>query len=398
MKTSKKRKFKKRYIPAVLFLAVIALFAYDIISFRILTSNFSSAQEQAQNCTCETNFEWMRATFEANDAGFHHILSIRGQEAYDIHNQQTLEKIRNAETLSECMAIMREWLFFFRTRHIGITPIINESATSQGVSRQVEERIFEDEFYEKIMTTRTPFLKELNENTVFLRIPSFDWRQSTTIDSVIVANREKILSTQNLIIDLRNNGGGADRSWRKLLPLIYTNPVHTVGVEFLSTELNNRLLYEQYNEQDPGFLARIIVRHYLRRLQRNLGEFVNLQGSDVKTRTERTIYPYPQNVGIIIDRGVASTSEQFLLAAKQSTKVTLFGTNTGGALDISNVVWVASPCNEFELVYGVSRSLRLPEMVIDEIGIAPDYHLDSIPRYKWVQYVNEILNQRGKIE
>jgi hypothetical protein len=78
------------------------------------------------------------------------------------------------------------------------------------------------------------------------------------------------------------------------------------------------------------------------------------------------------------------------LAAKQSKKVKLFGTITLGLLDISNIYSVKSPCNEFELYYSLSRSMRIPEMTIDNKGIQPDYYIDkSVPKYKWIDFVNE---------
>jgi C-terminal processing protease CtpA/Prc len=102
-------------------------------------------------------------------------------------------------------------------------------------------------------------------------------------------------------------------------------------------------------------------------------------------------------VGIIIDNGCGSTTEQFLLAAKQSKKVKLFGVTTYGVLDISNMAFIESPCKEFELAYAMSRSLRIPEMTIDDIGLQPDFYIDkTIPQYKWVEFVNEILNQKKR--
>ena len=107
------------------------------------------------------------------------------------------------------------------------------------------------------------------------------------------------------------------------------------------------------------------------------------------------ILPYPKNIGIIINHKNGSTAEQFLLAAKQSKKVKLFGTTTAGVLDISNMYSVESPCKEFKLGYSLSKSLRIPDMEIDGKGIQPDYYIDkSIPQHDWVNYVNEILNEK----
>ena len=75
---------------------------------------------KGQTCTCESNFEWVKKTFEENDAGFQYIINKKGQAAYNIHNQLMLEKIRAAKTSAECTELLYEWLLFFRSGHIGI--------------------------------------------------------------------------------------------------------------------------------------------------------------------------------------------------------------------------------------------------------------------------------------
>ena len=40
----------------------------------------------AQDCDCPSNFQWLRTTFEENDAGFAYALERKGDEAYQQHN------------------------------------------------------------------------------------------------------------------------------------------------------------------------------------------------------------------------------------------------------------------------------------------------------------------------
>jgi C-terminal processing protease CtpA/Prc len=115
----------------------------------------------------------------------------------------------------------------------------------------------------------------------------------------------------------------------------------------------------------------------------------------VSVETRDTIYPNPKNVGIIINEGNASTAEQFLLSASQSKKVKLFGTTTAGVLDVSNMHFVDSPCKDLQLGYGLTITMRIPEMAVDDIGIQPDFYIDkSIPDYYWIDFVESILDRQ----
>ena len=123
-------------------------------------------------------------------------------------------------------------------------------------------------------------------------------------------------------------------------------------------------------------------------------EYINFSDVDVTIIQHDTVYEFPKNIGIIINNRCGSTTESFLLVAKQSKKVKLFGTNTFGALDFSNLYSIKSPCKEFRLWYSLSRSLHIHDFAIDDIGVQPDYYLDkTIPQNKWVEFVNEMLNQ-----
>lgn len=463
----------------------------------------------AQNCDCPKNFSWVKKTFENNDAGFQYVIDLKGEESYADHNKNIENKIENAETLTECSAILYEWLEFFRSAHISIELIGNpqqnatlnfenlfadwetytiateefkeyldqkqysdyegiwesdpyligikkegnnyigfiiESDVETWTKGQVKlklnitenkvnstyylrdhsavesdiitmigknhlqigdfslSRIYpniKDEpkytHYLKAINAQKPYIEQFNKSTIYLRIPSFDNNFKTDIDSILLTNKELILATKNLIIDIRNNGGGSDVTYAEIIPYLYTNPIRGVGVEYLSTELNNQRMLDFINKPEYNFSdeAKEWAKKSYDKLKGKLGQFVNLNDDIVTINKLDTIYPYPQNIGIIINEGNGSTAEQFLLTAKQSKKVKLFGVTTFGVLDISNMYFVESPCKQFKLGYSLSRSMRIPEFTIDQKGIQPDFYLDrSIPKYEWTDYVSEILNEQ----
>src|SRR6185436_8067601 len=97
-----------------------------IFCFCLLSSNISYSQK----CNCSSNFQWLKKTFEENDAGFKYHLSVKGLDFYNYHNKAIQEKINNVKTDNDCLPILQEWLQFFRKGHLYIRPAGNNNATS----------------------------------------------------------------------------------------------------------------------------------------------------------------------------------------------------------------------------------------------------------------------------
>lgn len=250
-------------------------------------------------------------------------------------------------------------------------------------------------FYAKVMRADLPFIQKLSDKTLLFRIPSFNGQQKSLIDSLLASNDQLIKATDNLIIDIRNNGGGDDVCYEKIIPYLYTNPIRIVNMELLSTPLNNKRMEGYLSIPDLSEKNKKEVNDALAILNANLGKFVNPWGGNlVDIQKLDNVLPNPKNVAIIINQKNGSTAEQFLLAAKQSKKVKLYGATTMGVLDISNIHFVNSPTNEFKLGYSLSKSYRIPGMAIDGKGIMPDYYIDkTIPDSQWLDFVQKIVEQ-----
>ena len=249
--------------------------------------------------------------------------------------------------------------------------------------------------YLRAAQTDVPFVERLDSHTLYFRIPSFHQLQKPVIDSLVAAHRAELLATKNLILDIHSGTGGSDASYGELIPLLYTNPLHNHGVEYYSTPLNNQRMLD-FADDTYGWGFDEETKQWAREsyevLRAREGEFVNLDSTTYEVQRLDTVYPYPSTVAILIDGGNGSTDEQFLLAAKQSRKVKLFGQSTFGVLDISNMYFVKDPCEQYQLGYSLTKSFRIPDFAIDGIGIQPDVFIDdSVPKWEWVDFVRETL-------
>lgn len=242
----------------------------------------------------------------------------------------------------------------------------------------------------------------LNDSTFYLRIPKFTDNQA---EILVKSHWNEIITRPYLIIDIRNNGGGQDEFYKPLSALIYTNPFESKGVEWYASEGNIHYMEEAIRTGDikegEGNLK--WTEELIRAMKKNPGGFVihPSGGMDEMTK-EDTIYRYPKRVGIIINESNGSSAEQFLLEAKESKKVILFGNqHTGGVLDYSNCVTEDFPSGKYILTFPMTRSRRLPEHPIDNIGIAPDIMIPFPATEQlygrlddWVYFVKEYLEYK----
>jgi hypothetical protein len=250
------------------------------------------------------------------------------------------------------------------------------------VQQEPDKPLFEEELH------LNTFYKKLNDSTGYLRIRTFDLFEAKHIDSVIRANLASIQTTATLVIDLRSNSGGGDHSMSFLRPVIYTNPVKNIGVDLLLTP-DNIAAWEKAIDKYRAEIPKTELDRMMQLLDIGRGKprtAVNF-ASDY-TDTLPTIWPMPVKVAIVIDHGCGSTTEEFLLLAKQSKKVVMAGEASKGVLDYSNVVEKDFFNPDLELHYPTTRSRRIDVgLGIDNVGIQPDIPLD-LSTNNWL---NELL-------
>lgn len=235
------------------------------------------------------------------------------------------------------------------------------------------------------------FFKQIDDQTAYLRISGFDAEYIKEIDSVVKTNQALLEKLPYLVIDLRGNGGGADISYRPLRRLIYTDPVKNIGVDMLATPYNIDATITIINSiKDMPDAEKKEYTDLMERARQSKSRMFNFfpDGTD----TLQSV-PYPQKVAVVMNSRCASTAEQFILEARQSKKVTLFGTHTMGVLDYANVREKKFSCPSVYLHYPTTRSRRIDiGQGIDNTGIIPDVTLD-FTKEGWLKEVVETLKK-----
>ena len=246
----------------------------------------------------------------------------------------------------------------------------------------------QDELFFQFKNNEKPFLLQLSDKTNYIRIPSFSYENKVFIDSVLKANKDILNTTQNLIIDIRYGTGGADVSFENLIPLLYTNPIRGIGNKLYATKINAEgyKYYAEMFKQGGDTVSSKECMDISKMLSQNLGEY--LEREKVDSIRLDSVKAFPNQIAIVCNEYNGSTDEEFLLAAKQSKKVKIYGEPTMGALDYSNINEVLSPDGKYKMWITMSKSYRIPDFCIDGVGVQPDYYIDqTIPEDNWINFV-----------
>lgn len=224
-------------------------------------------------------------------------------------------------------------------------------------------------------------VRDAGDGTVVIHIPSFE--NTPAMDSLFEAEGDRVRGAERLVVDLRGNGGGSDYNFRALIPLVYTGPIRLVSNEMLATEANIRANERLTEDQSIPPEVREILARQVEEMRASLGGW-----HPFPDRVEELpdVLARPARIAVLVDGGCASSCEQFLLAARQSSKVTLYGWPTAGILDFGNVRRADMPDGSLVLYYPTTRSKRLPHAPVDGVGIHPDVPVpdDEPDSLRWV--------------
>jgi len=211
-------------------------------------------------------------------------------------------------------------------------------------------------------------IKKITPSVSYLRLD--DFVDSSGISSLLEENDYELRVIQNLIIDVRGNGGGNSFSYYPLLKYclpkrkklgdlgLTDNGAMGYGQEILYSERNCDVRIEIIEEMMQKNLSKSdedIFEQAIREMRelRGKGFIKEIEEDDCDIVGDSEV----ENVVILTDGSCCSAGDAFVYLFKMLPKVKVFGRPSQGILDYSNVAYALF--DEYALVYPTSRLISL---------------------------------------
>lgn len=341
----------RHFAPRFLVLATLT-----IVRSKTLTAQ----QPVLSDSSCLATFDSMVQDVGRNYAGYREK-SAGHQAALKALSDSVRRSAKVAQDWgTQCFPALHRWVQFFKDPHMvgpwqAAPPSHQTQPSGPGKSQAPD-------------TSQLPSLRILDSETLVLRLPDLSFSLKATIDSVAGANWGTLTGTPYLIVDVRGNAGGCTCSFDTLMSLLYTSPVRDGGEDVLASPTNVLYWRDVLTRGVLGDSDRILAA--IHRMQSHDGQLVELFPPSVSQR--KAVLPYPRRVAVLVDHGCASSCEDFVLDALQSTKVMVIGSeNTAGVHDYGNIRKAYLP-GWRQMMVPTTR-MRGPR--IDFVGIKPSVML-----------------------
>ena len=240
----------------------------------------------------------------------------------------------------------------------------------------------------------------VDADTYLIRFPSCDPADAGVAGVQAAVDAYLASGCENLILDIRGNGGGSDSAYEPLLKLLYDHEGVEDGMEYRVSDIAIAHVREFAGNTERG-------RRKIARMERTpSGEFLAGGSKTYRIRYD-SVSPRPRRAALLIDGAVGSSGEQLVLEVRASShRTTVYGQdNTLGCLDFSNCEILYFPRDTTRwMMLPTTRSYRVAAgRGIDKTGIAPDVRIplplpgtltDNVD--EWAVWVAEDLKNNRK--
>jgi hypothetical protein len=180
------------------------------------------------------------------------------------------------------------------------------------------------------------FNSKIEKTIVYLKIPTFIASKDTLIEIEKIVNTINTSSNKDIIIDIRDNTGGTNNYYQKILRAIFGEDLYAKKmkkyytdsyIDFRSTTSNIEHLESRFGYNKNGFYGKILDECLQKRQDMcsiKLGYDIKISKNPIKNKFNKSIY-------ILINNRNASAALNFLdeIIILYKDKITLIGEETG---------------------------------------------------------------------
>lgn len=231
--------------------------------------------------------------------------------------------------------------------------------------------------YEMSKDKYAPSLK-FKENVAIWKFQSFENNAYEQTEYLLKKYKDKLESTSYWVLDLSNNSGGDYSIGLQLLDYIYTKPILNYNSEMRMTQSNFEKWYqfiEVYYENADAKTKKALDER-MSKMKAHYGKLYNESGTQTDTLKLDKVKINPKKIALLINENTVSSGELFTMVARQSNKVEVMGTNSGGMMDYGNIVHYKTNCSTIRIQLPTNRQLWLDTgFSVDKEGLKPDIYL-----------------------
>ncbi len=342
------------------------------------------------------DYDYLVSFVEENYAPFDAIMQKGYKREYKALKNKLRKQLCNGEAdLGRAATDYVLWFYSQFDRHI----MLESETFHMAEANLAQEAIFKSD---STMLTNPgsfeyapmPVSCKVDSLTWLIRVPSCE---QDLHEGAINALQQFLASDcENLIIDIRGNGGGSDAVWEQYYDLLYDHPYKSEIKWFLNTP-KNLLFWKNLLEQQPSSAN---ARYLIEKSEASKDKFVKQgesgDGSTLQTSTRI------KRAAILIDFMTASAAESLAeFVKKHSDRAKVYGIgNTFGCELTGNCRTERLPNSRLGVFYAttVDSGFYEKDFSSEGLGIAPDV-LITLPIARkltdnideWVQWVAEDL-------
>ncbi|ANS87524.1 hypothetical protein VSVS12_03824 [Vibrio scophthalmi] len=303
---------------------------------------------------CQHEFRELTRLVEENYAGYADV----AREEVELAQEKTRERIQYNPAI-DCFAELSNWLTIFSDPHLEILPI--ESA-----EQHRDKRI-------AMAETKPPqaSIDWLSSNVAHIRLPRFDDPARQNLSQFIHRNRQQLHAAEGMIIDVRGNQDESFIAMRQWLPLIGTEEYFSRWHVLASSA--NKAHYQRRLEQlDSAQLPEVTAMYTTLLNQMDAYPNTWIEYLWPPVNSDLTL-PHLHTIYLLIDDEVANAAEEFVIAARSNSHVTVMGINTQGALDYGEAVTYTIGVEDgYQVLIPSQKRVWYQYGPIDNSGLAPD--------------------------